>query len=171
MGNEMVTIDGVTGHEVSAPAQQQEYAPCSGAALSYWSSLKPQTNGEKAILFQAIDGDCKSFNDLVGQQINVIHVVMRPATTTDDETGEVRDGTRIVLIDDKGQCYAGMSEGVLNSLRSLSMAFGPPPWAPPMPVNFRQIPLNGNRRMFKLGLAPEAFERQPQRGNGQRNKS
>lgn len=73
--------------------------------------------------------------DHLGQTINVSNVVMQRAEFTNEQTGEIEDGIRVILVDDKGKSYVGASKGMLNSIQTL-LGLLPPvsQWPAPVPV-------------------------------------
>lgn len=65
--------------------------------------------------------------DQLNKVLLVTDVIVHRATVVDQD-GEDIPGRRTVLVCTDGNAYAGMSEGVMDSLELIVAAYGPPPW-------------------------------------------
>lgn len=99
----------------------------------------------KAVYFTATNNTQHRIREVIGETIMVKDVYVSTVTIVDDETGEVRQAPRIILIDENGIGYAACSKGVFNSLKNLFQAYGfPPEWESPLPIIPRQVPKGKN---------------------------
>lgn len=74
-------------------------------------------------------------SEQVNKSLRLANVVVQQVTLTDDETGEVTDAARTVLVTDSGDAYHAVSKGVLTSIRNiLSIAGDPATWPAPLEV-------------------------------------
>lgn len=119
---------------------------------SNYSSIKGGTREEKAKLYKAKSSPDKKLSDCINQKLYAKDVYMEVVNITDEETGEVRECPRIVLIDKDGISYSCVSFGIYNSLKSLVGVFGEPTWDEPIPVVVRQKMTGKNRKQLVLDV-------------------
>lgn len=82
--------------------------------------------------------DCDArLTECVNMDIAAVDYVAHDVDLTSKETGEVVTATRLVLIDADGMCYECVSATLLKSLQTVSFAFGPPPWNPPLTLTVK----------------------------------
>lgn len=124
----------------------------SDTAKSNYSSIKGDSREEKAKLFKAKSSPDKRLSDCINQKIYAKDVYMEIVTITNDETGEVQDCPRVVLLDKDGISYTSVSFGIFNSLKSLVAVYGEPTWEEPIPVIVRQKDTGKNRKQLVLDV-------------------
>lgn len=90
-------------------------------------------------IYNAINSSEKKVADMLGKTIELVDVVAHPITMIDEQTGEVIDTVRTVLIDKNGTSYTAVSGGITNSLQKLFMVFGMPHWEEPVKVEVKQV--------------------------------
>jgi len=126
------------------------------AALNFrlFSSF-PKSDAHKVFeLIQTADGQVA---DLIGKEIAVEHIVAHSVEIVDEETGEVDEADRIVLVTPEGESYSCVSNGIRRSLTMLMALTGKmPPWKPALLLTIRQINTRRGRRTYILELAPPA---------------
>ena len=61
-----------------------------------------------------------------GKELNLANWVIKPVTLVNEETGEVREVPRIILVDDKGASYVATSVGIFSALKDISAIMGMP---------------------------------------------
>lgn len=109
------------------------------------------TRETKVKIYNAINSAEKSLADMLGKTIELVDVVAHPVQLIDEETGEMVDTIRTVLIDKNGVAYTAVSGGVTNSLQKLFMIFGMPTWDEPVKVEVKQVKTrNGNNKVNTL---------------------
>lgn len=108
---------------------------------SYCSvNIQTASDEEKKSIFNVVNGDCKGLRDYVNKPIKLKDVFAEAAQSIDEETGEVKDTVRIILIDEDGVGYATSSVGVRGSLSKLFQLYGTPDvWGQPLVVIPKQI--------------------------------
>lgn len=119
---------------------------------SNYSSIKGGTREDKAKLYKAKSSPDKKLADCINQKLFIKDVYMEVVNITDEETGEVRECPRIVLIDNDGISYSSVSFGIYNSLKSLVGVFGEPTWEEPIPLIVRQKMTGKNRKQLVLDV-------------------
>lgn len=126
-------------------------------------SVEDQVFGAKAQVLTSFDidteeGSDKAFNlmneadhgvgDTLGTTIMLKDVMIHPVQFQDDQTGELIEGYRCVLIDADGTSYGATSKGLFNALSQFFAIKGHPnTWSEPKPI--RVVEKKG-RRGFKF---------------------
>lgn len=94
----------------------------------------------KIAIYNAINSAEKSIADMIGKTIEIADVVAHPITITDEQTGEIVETLRTVIIDKNGVAYQAVSGGINNSLQKLFSIFGMPSWKKdPVKVEVKQV--------------------------------
>lgn len=140
----------------SPPPQDAVLASMGQQELTYFTPLKASSQGDKILLYRAIQQTDTQFADLLGRRVKLRTFVCFPVQLADETTGETYTAVRSVLILDDGRTVGCVSEGVLRALKALASINGMGPWSPPLDVECRQIQLRGKNRYFTLDwVAPE----------------
>lgn len=91
--------------------------------------------------------------DHLNETINLVHVVMQAVELTDEKTGEVTDNVRTILLAEDGKAYAGVSNGLVGSLRDVFGIMGEPAtWPEALPVQVVEKRGNKGFRFYKIEL-------------------
>lgn len=106
-------------------------------------------------LHRAMQNADKALDQMIGQKITIEHIVAHYLPTVDEETGEVRDAVRIVLVAPDGTRYSTRSQTAWHDLmRAVDVLEEPPPWNPPLAFWVRQVTArNGRNKYIQLELA------------------
>lgn len=131
--------------------EEQMIAELSESKLSY-CSLQAETAGEKMILFNAMNNPEERLADHINEVINVKDVFCEIVDCVNEETGEVKQAPRIVLIDEVGTGYACVSLGIFSAIKKLMQVFGNPTWETPLPLKVVQV-TKGARKMLTIQVA------------------
>jgi len=120
-----------------------------------WTSLTMSNHKEKAMVFNAVSNPDFQLIDFVGQPIPVVHIYAQSEEFTEEETGEIKEGTRVILFDPEGKAYSCVSGGIKRSLTTLFATFGVPPFLPPLVVIPALVKSKDNamRKILKLNVA------------------
>lgn len=135
-------MDTVTVSSLSDPGQSQMY--CSirddGSMVS------------KARIFNSINSPDKRISDCIGEVINLANIVAHPIQLIDENSGELIEAMRMVLVDDKGTSYEAVSTGIVNAVARILQIFGQPEtWAAPIRVKpVQKGTRNGNNKVTTL---------------------
>lgn len=121
------------------------------AQLSF-SSLKAETDEEKAQLFNAINNPEKRLADCINMTIEAKDLYIEVVNCTNEETGEITACPRIVIIDKKGVAYQAVSLGIYSALKKVIQIFGSPTWEKPIKLEVKQV-TKGARKMLTLNIA------------------
>lgn len=106
---------------------------------------------EAGKVFELIQTSTGSLSDLIGKRIAVQHIVAHSVEIVDQETGEVQDADRIVLVTPEGESYSCVSNGVRRSLQQImALTNSMPPWDPAMVLDVKQKNTRLGRRTYIL---------------------
>ena len=143
--NETAIVPAAAGNEIVA-----NFASASGAMFC---SFTPETDDDRAVLYNAMNAPDVKIADHIGQEINVRDIIVEPVEIVDDKTGEIRTSPRVILIDTDGRSYSATSYGIYNALRRLcdKKLFGLPTWPNGVLVRVKQI-ARGANRIFTLDV-------------------
>lgn len=101
------------------------------------TSLDVSTPAGRSAMYRAMMSPSKGIKDVVNTTIELSDVLVHRAQFTKEDTGELVDTLRIVLILADGSTIACMSQGIAKSLAIYCACFTPPPW--PRGVQFRVL--------------------------------
>ena len=85
-------------------------------------------------------------SDHINQVLLIKDVYMEKVDMVNEETGEISECPRIVLVDADGVSYQAVSFGVFNALKRIFQVFGKPTWEEPIKMKVIQI----NRKEKKM---------------------
>jgi len=119
-------------------------------ARKEWHSFNVKDPAQYALYQLATDGDSLSADDVINNELEIVHVYFCEAQWTNKETGEITDGIRTVLVDRHGDAVSFGSAGVVQSLKRIGAARGVPPWDPPVKMRVKQKPLENGKRWLWL---------------------
>ena len=118
-------------------------------APSFYCSFVPNSDQDKRVLYNAMNGADVQLADHIGQTIVMRDIIVEPVEITKEETGETVTAPRCIIIDVDGNSYTCVSTGIYNALRRLCTIFGRPTWQNGLPVKVRQL-TRGARRLYTL---------------------
>lgn len=94
------------------------------------SNFDGDANRQWELSSLATSGDSISSDDSVGTEIDVKYIYMHGVTIQGQESGEVVDVVRTVLIDEKNNSYVFVSAGVALDAFKMLRIFGKKPFVP-----------------------------------------
>lgn len=97
-----------------------------GTTSFYSSIIDDGSRSAKIDLYNAISKADEQIADHINEVIEVVDVVAHPVTLTDEETGEIINALRTILIDKKGKQYVGVSGGIASALSRIFSIIGKP---------------------------------------------
>lgn len=119
-----------------------------GGGKGFCSMVAVDTKAKKT-LFNATSNPQK-ISAMIGKRIDLLHFYVEIIQVVSEQTGEIVNVPRVVLIDAKGNGYQGVSIGLYNALKRIVSMFGmPETWESPLTVEVQQIELK-NGRTFNL---------------------
>ena len=120
-----------------------------------YCSLDRKDRESVGIMLKCINSADKRVSGCINEQLEVNHLFAHVVELPDDETGEVSECTRVVMISPEGVTYEAVSRGIARSIGALIAWYGEPPWKPALKVIVRQRELTGGHRMFYLDLVTD----------------
>ena len=75
------------------------------------------TRTSQVKVYNAINSKGEALDDHKGEVLEIVDVAAHPVTLVDENTGEVVDALRVVMIDKNGQNYDAVSQGIASSLQ------------------------------------------------------
>lgn len=111
----------------------------SAEQTSMFCSIQGGTHADKVAVFNASNNPDHKVGDYINKTINVKDVLAELIEVTNEETGEVEQTPRVVLIDVNGESYQAVSKGIFNALRKAIAIFGAPTWDEGLPVLIKQV--------------------------------
>lgn len=92
----------------------------------YCSITDDGKRSTKVAIFNAINSADESLADHINEVLEVVNVVAHPVTLVDENTGEVVNALRTVLIDKNGKAYTAVSGGIASALSRIMSIIGEP---------------------------------------------
>lgn len=118
-----------------------------------FSTLSGDTFEEKLAIVSSMT-NAKNLRDNLGKVIELVGWTAQTVDLTDEKTGEMSKGVRIVLMDAKGVAWACVSGGIAKSLSNLLAVLGEPKgWPQPVKVRASEEQGKGMNRYLTLTLA------------------
>jgi Phage Single-stranded DNA-binding protein len=144
----MSTQEESGGKEIVRANVSNPLAPTE-AGSRFWASFPAKTAEDKTMLQKVLNGQHTAISDMLGKEIAVKHVCVKTVELTNEETGEVADATRLVLIGPDDEMYACTSDYAWTTLREIMspLLYGPPPWDPALLLVCEQH-RSGRKRTF-----------------------
>lgn len=135
-------LDSVTVSSLADPSETRMYC-----------SIKDDgTMQSKARIFNSINSPDKRISDCIGETISLANIVAHPIQLVDENSGELIETMRMVLVDDKGTSYEAVSTGIVNAVARILQIFGQPDtWTGPIKVKpVQKGTRNGNNKVTTL---------------------
>lgn len=115
-------------------------------------SFTAETNEDKARLFKAMNNPEHRVGDCINMNIRVKDIFSEMVTIENKETGEIQNAARIVLIDENGEGYQCVSQGMFSAVKKLISIYGLPTWEEPIEICIKQIKKGGNRNILTFDV-------------------
>lgn len=119
--------------------------------MTSWVSFKAESHEDKVKLYNAMSNPDKKIADCINSTILLKDVYCEMIPMVNEETGEINNTPRIVLIDKEGRSYQAVSFGVFNALKRIFDVFGTPTYETPLAVKVIQIS-SGKNKMLSLAV-------------------
>lgn len=147
MTNEMVVVNDVATVDLVEQLKNPD--------SNFFCSIKDDgTRKSKIAIYNAINGADENLADHIGEVIEAVDVVAHPVSLVDENTGEVVNALRTVIVDKNGKSYTAVSEGITNSLSRIFSIVGMPSWKnEPVKMKVKQIKTrNGMNKVNTIEL-------------------
>lgn len=105
----------------------------------FYCSIPQDGSRETAIkIYNAMNNSVTSIRDL-RDPIMVTDIIAHTIQLLDENTGEIVDATRVVLIDEQGIGYHAVAQGIVSSIQKIVGIVGRAPWNPAIKMLPRQV--------------------------------
>lgn len=116
-----------------------------------YCSIQGASMEAKKAVFNASNNPDHRIADYINKKIVVRDVLAERIDLADEETGEVHEGVRVVLIDKDGKSYQAVSTGIYSALRRAVAIFGEPTWEEGIPIIIKQVQVGkGSMLTFEI---------------------
>lgn len=107
-----------------------------------YTSINLESEENRKLLFKISESADMRVSDNLNKTIMLKDLFLQRYKKVNEETGELENKTRTILIDDKGKSYASASRGLYNSvLRFMSIMGQPNTWEKPIAVIVKEVTL------------------------------
>ena len=86
------------------------------------------TRESKKTVYNAVNGDSEPLIEHIGEILSVVDVIAHPVPVVNEQTGEIGEAVRVVLVTEGGATYSCVSNGVVQSLQKMFAILGMPSW-------------------------------------------
>lgn len=134
-------------------SENQELAPInlknelSESSSSTYCSVQGGDRKAKALVYNAMNNPTHKVGDCINKTLKIKDVLAEIIELEDEETGELKSVPRVVLIDDKGESYQAVSNGIFNAVKKAIAVFGSPTWDEPLEIIIKQVSLGKNQML------------------------
>lgn len=120
---------------------------------STFCSIQGGDRATLAKVYNAMNNPQHKVGDFINKVIKVKDVFVEVIDLPNEETGVIESAPRVVLIDDKGEAYQAVSQGIFNAVKNAMQVFGRPTWDDPLPCLIKQVSVkNGSMLTFDIQL-------------------
>lgn len=132
---EIIAVD-----DIEAGTREYNIAELNGTQLAAYCSIKDDSFEGKMAVYNAANNPDAKVNDIINKRIELRDVYAETIEVVNEDTGELEQAPRIVLIDADGKSYQCVSAGIFGAIKKLNAIFGEPTWEPAIPVEVKQVP-------------------------------
>lgn len=125
--NEIMTID----RSDLAPAALLDGLTNPGNQF-YCSIQNDGSRAAAAKIYNAVNRKGESLDDHKGEILQIVDIAAHPVSLVDENTGELVNALRVVMIDKDGKNYDAVSQGIASSLQKIFGIVGMPSYNPPL---------------------------------------
>ena len=123
----------------------------------YCSVENDGTRKSKVAIFNALNSADERLADHIGEVLEVVDVIAHPVELADEETGEIINALRTVLVTKDGKSYTAVSQGITSALSKVFSIIGMPDggaWhKEPVKMKIKQVKTrNGNNKVNTIEL-------------------
>lgn len=117
----------------------------SAESPSTYCSVQGGDRKAKALVYNAMNNPTHRVGDCINKKLMIKDVLAEVIELENEETGELQQVPRVVLIDEKGESYQAVSTGIFNAVKKAIAVFGAPTWDEPLPIVIKQVSFGKNQ--------------------------
>lgn len=115
-----------------------------------YCTMQAADNKARVTLFNACTNPLK-ISDMINKRIKVLHIYAEIIQVVSEQTGEMVNVPRVILIDEQGKGYQAVSIGIYNAVKRMIALFGSPAeWDKPHTVEVQNVSLANGQHTFNL---------------------
>ena len=115
-----------------------------------YCSMHALNNKARVTLFNACTNP-KKISDMINKRIKVMHIYIEIIQVLSEQSGEMVNAPRVILIDEQGNGYQAVSNGIYNAVKRMYALFGDPgDWDAPHTVEVQHVSLKDGQHTFNL---------------------
>lgn len=118
----------------------------------FWCNWDTKAPGGAGLVMKCLGTADKRTDDVLNTDFDVAMLFAMPVVFVDRESGETKDGHRIVFVTPTGETISTSSTVLMQKLRYLLALKGPGPWSPPLKLKLKPVALPNGWRTFDLLL-------------------
>lgn len=127
----------------------------SNPTANFFSSIKDDGSREAKIkIYNMINAPDDKLGQHVDEVLEITDLVAHPIQVVDEQTGEILDTLRVIMISSDGTAYASSSLGIVSSLQKIMPIVGRAPWKPAIKVKVVETQTRKGRSALTLTLLP-----------------
>lgn len=120
------------------------------AGKAAYCTMQAEDNKARVTLFNACTNPMK-ISDMINKRIEVLHIYAEIIQVVSEQTGEMVNVPRVILIDKQGKGYQAVSIGIYNAVKRMIALFGnPSQWDKPHTVEVQNVSLANGQHTFNL---------------------
>ena len=119
----------------------------SAESPSTYCSVQGGDRKAKALVYNAMNNPTHRVGDCINKKLMIKDVLAEVIELENEETGEMQQVPRVVLIDENGESYQAVSTGIFSAVKKAIAVFGAPTWDEPLPIVIKQVSLGKNQML------------------------
>lgn len=132
---------------------REEIASLDSGDSGVYSSIEGNDFESRLKVASAVT-DSKPIREHLGKVIKLANVVIQAVSMVNEQTGEMEEVPRVILIDDAGNSFHAISGVILKDVQNLIGILGKPAeWPSPVKVAVKEEQSGNKRRFMTLTLA------------------
>ena len=143
----------------TAATVDSQLSGLTGGRNTFATSIDRSTDEGQFTLLNALS-DAEQVADHLGETLTLKDYIAQIVEYEDTATGEVMEGIRIIIVDDKGVAYSALSTGFYRSMMNiLNVKGNPNTWDKPLPIRVDEVKgKRGKYYSIRLVKADEGFK-------------
>lgn len=127
----------------------------------WWCSLVPQNDSERNAILKALQQPDENVQETLNTPFVVANVLVQVVPILDEESGEIEDAAKVVLISPDGRSRGCWAKSILRAFQNLSALYGRPPWVPALTVTIRARSRNNRTTYYLEAERPDVVDAKP----------
>lgn len=116
-----------------------------------YCSMSIDSNEDRKKLYSIMENADYRVADKLNTDILLKDIILQKYQNVNEETGEVIDKYRILLVDNEGKSYASASKGLYNSIvRLISFLGEPSEWIEPLKINVVEVKTKKGQKTYSI---------------------